>query len=1306
MKKLTQKILAGILSLAMVIGCFSGMGTLEAKAGDIETNTLTIKLLDENGKGISGQQLTLHHEYGDDISFGNPTANDGTASYMWFADESSNEDMLMFEDCYTIQLDQDSQYQFKSDADIEICFKGDGAYNYQTDESLGDELVFQLTNKNSGDTFDNTILKVQVTDNSQPPVSVPNLKLRLTDVSGNNVLAEGTTDAEGIFTLNPNSMENPDSVFDCRLRIAPGQGYTMVGAVQTIKVKLGSTGSGVDKKWFVEKVNDVAYTSMTTFQVEQKAEPEVGSIVTDPSAYVSNQGQEVKVTVKGNNLPEKLYYKLFYIKNANEKPMNTTATEVTADVGGSGTERTFSVSVPSVEENSGNEWSGAEAWKIGVGVLADGSDIVNKTKSKEIAVVETITAQQLQAIITKAKSKDQEEYGPDGWTAYSKVIEDAEALLASGAVASEVDFAAAKKKIEEAEQALEAQRIPENEKYRSFKASILDKDGNPISDKEIVSKLKFFLVNTQNADDTYEIVMNENDNTITVSAENINSSGIGDNGYTEYALRLTNDSGYTCTQNIFIRFSMGEISKKMYVSKVFVDGSAPALGAGFQPEFNIAGSQVIPKVTGVATTAKAVSDDGTGQVQVAVKGTDLTNELYYYLTYVKTAGSQQAVQFEGGKRTKVTANGSSVTDKTITVTLPAKPADAYAWKINVAATLDGTAVSTDSEIRIVTPTTESELREAIDAATKMDSSDYTEESWTKFLTKITEIRESLGNGATELECGAALADINAAKNLLVSVADKTIEIQVVGEDGQPIKGMQLELQGAKTIVIKEPTDDNGKTRYIMDGTEIGTYTEGSTYDLLPKEESGYICDPSSEAKVIFTKSGEDYSIQELRVGSEKIDMGDKGYEVILKVKEEAAEITSVVPVETEIGKEGGKVRLTVRGTRLPEKLYYDLWCEKQGGGRDQVLDPTEMQGTGDERIFEVILPSAAQYPKALRWGVSVSTVQELSGERLNGMVRINDPVAAKTKEDLKALAEEKITEKDYTTASWDVYNAVIKEAMGLLENEYATETACQTMFGEIESAKNALVRVVTEDTKEAIAKACEDADKLTAATYTAESWKVYEDAILSARKIIENDEASEAECQEALKAINTAKAALVVRTAGNTETAPPSSKPPIQAGTIETTGSGIFEVTNASERTVAFKTSNKSAKKITVPSAITMQGVTYKVTKIDNNAFAGSKKLTKVTIPASVTEIGTSAFKNCTKLTGITIPKNVKKIGKNAFAGCKKLKKITVRSGKIKTIGKKAFKGVSKKTVIKVPKKKKVAYKKLFKKSGFKGRVK
>ena len=111
------------------------------------------------------------------------------------------------------------------------------------------------------------------------------------------------------------------------------------------------------------------------------------------------------------------------------------------------------------------------------------------------------------------------------------------------------------------------------------------------------------------------------------------------------------------------------------------------------------------------------------------------------------------------------------------------------------------------------------------------------------------------------------------------------------------------------------------------------------------------------------------------------------------------------------------------------------------------------------------------------------------------------------------------------------------------------------------------------------------------------------------------------------------------------------------------------------------------AKTITIPATIKINGEIYKVTRIDKNALKGNKKVTKIVVGS-----------------------NIQSIGDYAFSGCKKLKTIIIQSKKLttKTVSKKAFKGIAKKVVVKVPKKKRTAYKKLLKKKGLssKNRIK
>ena len=125
----------------------------------------------------------------------------------------------------------------------------------------------------------------------------------------------------------------------------------------------------------------------------------------------------------------------------------------------------------------------------------------------------------------------------------------------------------------------------------------------------------------------------------------------------------------------------------------------------------------------------------------------------------------------------------------------------------------------------------------------------------------------------------------------------------------------------------------------------------------------------------------------------------------------------------------------------------------------------------------------------------------------------------------------------------------------------------------------------------------------------------------------------------------------------------------------------------------------------TIPSKIKIGKKAYKATYLacrslwyHRGIFKGYCPL-KVVVPSTIKEIPNYAFYNCYNLREVVIGKNVNKIGEYAFNDCKYLKKVIFKGKKVKVIGKHAFEGVRKKVVIKAPKSKLKAYKKMIKAS-------
>ena len=77
---------------------------------------------------------------------------------------------------------------------------------------------------------------------------------------------------------------------------------------------------------------------------------------------------------------------------------------------------------------------------------------------------------------------------------------------------------------------------------------------------------------------------------------------------------------------------------------------------------------------------------------------------------------------------------------------------------------------------------------------------------------------------------------------------------------------------------------------------------------------------------------------------------------------------------------------------------------------------------------------------------------------------------------------------------------------------------------------------------------------------------------------------------------------------------------------------------------------------VKVPSTVRIDGKTYNVKTIGDEAFLGCENITEIRIAEGVTSIGNRAFKNCTSLTRIDVPSTLISCQYDAFDGCGKIR--------------------------------------------------
>lgn len=247
--------------------------------------------------------------------------------------------------------------------------------------------------------------------------------------------------------------------------------------------------------------------------------------------------------------------------------------------------------------------------------------------------------------------------------------------------------------------------------------------------------------------------------------------------------------------------------------------------------------------------------------------------------------------------------------------------------------------------------------------------------------------------------------------------------------------------------------------------------------------------------------------------------------------------------------------------------------------------------------------------------------------------------------------------------------------------------------------------------KTALKTAMDQASALNAADYTAESYAAVQQALAQVSPIFKGMYSSQAKVDEAAATLTNALGLLkkAETTPGVTvPTTNPTADPAV--GQAITVGNAVYTITVQGSE-VAYKAPAKKTATVKIPSKVTINGKSYKVTSIAKNAFKNNKKVKNVTIGGNVKTIGKSAFEKST-LKKVTIPASVTSIKSKAFYNCKNLTSVKIKTKKLtaKKVGSKAFKYAGKsnykKLKVKVPSTKVKAYKTILRKKGLSTKAK
>lgn len=105
---------------------------------------------------------------------------------------------------------------------------------------------------------------------------------------------------------------------------------------------------------------------------------------------------------------------------------------------------------------------------------------------------------------------------------------------------------------------------------------------------------------------------------------------------------------------------------------------------------------------------------------------------------------------------------------------------------------------------------------------------------------------------------------------------------------------------------------------------------------------------------------------------------------------------------------------------------------------------------------------------------------------------------------------------------------------------------------------------------------------------------------------------------------------------------------------------------------------------VQVPETVILDTIEYRVTEINDHAFAMCLDLTYVTLPSSITVIDNNAFYGCNNLASVVLPQGLTSIGEFAFRDCYYLSPIDIPST-VTSIGNSAFSYCTSLQTIRIP---------------------
>ncbi len=398
---------------------------------------------------------------------------------------------------------------------------------------------------------------------------------------------------------------------------------------------------------------------------------------------------------------------------------------------------------------------------------------------------------------------------------------------------------------------------------------------------------------------------------------------------------------------------------------------------------------------------------------------------------------------------------------------------------------------------------------------------------------------SLGEDGVYVPVKTADATIDAADVLLDDGTELAVEVNLP-------EGFDPEYSIDGTVV--EPSQGRASLSFDVSSLKPGSHTIKATdksgkYAVISDAfvaSTSKVVAQYQDGKLVKAEGASDEEFANFLANVTSVKVGDTAYSAsgrgsVKIVDSDGTILTSAASGQGDAAKKVfdgyGSYDVSVSSTGYGALDFtFDYEAEK-GELKQAIADAAKLE----ESNYSTATWSA--YQQAIAGGQAVVDNVSATDDEVSAAVKaIADAKAALAPSPRISLNEaisnaQKLSEADYTKASWKTFQAALDAAKKVAADATATDAQVQAARDALVNAQTALATAATSDQKTNLKVEIGRADVLNESDYTADSWKAYQAALAAAKKVAASDDASAAEVAQANDALAAARKALTKKSA-------------------------------------------------------------------------------------------------------------------------------------------------------------------------------